>query len=202
MLFIAFLLILGVAAAGVALYKSDILPNDDDGNGSILAGIFGGKDKDVVYSGDFTADLAFNGLSLREISKISARTSGQNSLSVNSEKLEFSDATLEAKEFSGDLSIADDLSLSGKSAVVSVNGVRVTPQLGSLNVDGTLSYDSITLELSLENFSYESSGTLIVGEEAIDIEDSTLVLAGFAGTFTVDGNRLRISGTAGSIQIK
>jgi len=203
MLFIAFGLIFGIAAAGIALFAPEALPNIDTPSlKDSLTGSFLNPEKEKIYSGEFTADLDFTGLSLRDVGKISASTSGPNSLSVNSEKLEFSDASLDVEEFSGDLSIADDLSLSGKSAEASVNGIRVTPQLGNLNLDGTLNYNSITLDLSLEEFSYDASGTLITGEDELELRDNTLVLAGFSGTFSVENKRLVISGTAVNIKIE
>ncbi len=207
-LFMVVLLLL-IAAAGVAVSKfapgafSDALDKTKDS----VTGLLTGENQLNKTKFDISADLDLKPLELSKASSINLEfTKPTSQISVNSEKLDLSQieqGSLELKNFDGSIKISNSAALTGKTSELSVNKVRILPNEKSLDMDLDMNYNSITLNLQLDKFSYTSSGKVDVnsGKIVVQLTDEELELQNFAGNFTVSQGTLQIRGTADNVKV-
>ncbi len=153
------------------------------------------------------AVLEFKGLDLKGANSISiAFENPTDRVSVNSESLDLSNVTsgeLTAEPFDGSINITETANLSGKTQKLAINEIAILPNVKSLNINGQLNYNAISLDLSLDTFSYTSSGSVSMasGKATVSLDNEKLDLQNFVGIFVVSKNELKISGTVDNVRI-
>lgn len=131
-------------------------------------------------------------------------------IKVNSENLDLSElnsGTLVLAEWSGNLKVSpgSGISLDGKASRLTVNSVAVLPEKESLEIStNELSFSLARLsEISLDKFSYTSSGTVSVNNNQINanLNDENLALSKFIGQIQLTNDKLILNGTASNVKI-
>ena len=131
-------------------------------------------------------------------------------ITINSENLDLSElnsGTLVLANWAGNLKASSEggISLDGKASRLAVNSVAVLPEKESLAISTKeLSFSLAKLnDISLDKFSYTSTGTVSInnGQVNANLQDETLEIRGFEGSFEVTPDTLTINGTAIDVNI-
>ncbi|MGB9675135.1 MAG: hypothetical protein ACPLYW_00840 [Candidatus Nanoarchaeia archaeon] len=151
------------------------------------------------------AELTFENLSFDQATKIYFSFKDQNPLYFGSEQANFSElSSVDAylNSFKGNLKITKSkLEMQGQTKTLEINKMVLTSVKNqTLDVRGIWNFTKAKIDLELDKFTLVSSGTIRIGEKAqLNVQNDTITLNNFVGTFTFSNNSLIINGTTESM---